>query len=108
MVSTLPIKQFKLRLAGTVMERLLGLLRKGVCSDGEVLLLLPCSSVHSFGMKDGIDIAFIDRQGRVIKAVTALPPGRLCSCSTAYGTLERRVSAAAPWFVEGDYIKLSI
>ena len=108
MVAEASARQFKLRLAGTVMERLLGLLRKDACIDGEVLLLLPCNSVHSFGMKESIDLAFIDRQGKVLKAVVAMPPGRLCSCGGAYGTLERRSSADGPWFTVGDYIKLSI
>ena len=107
MRTKVPAKQFKMHLACTVMERLLGLLRKDVCIGGEVLLLLPCNSVHSFGMKESIDLAFIDRQGQVIKAVAAVPPGRLCSCVNAYGTLERRSSADGFWFAVGDYIKLS-
>lgn len=74
--------------------------------QGEVLALLPCRSVHSFGMREAIDVAFIDRQGRVLKAVCALPPGRVLFCKRAVGTLERRAEQGKPWFRPGETVGL--
>jgi uncharacterized membrane protein (UPF0127 family) len=96
----------RLRLACSLGERLFGLLRNKVCAHGEVLALLPCRSVHSFGMRAAIDVAFIDRQGRVLKAARALPPGRILSCAQAVGTLERRAEQGKPWFRPGETVRL--
>ncbi|MFE4666115.1 DUF192 domain-containing protein [Streptomyces sp. NPDC056716] len=40
------------------------------------LLLTPAGSVHTFGMRFPIDVAYLDRGLRVI-AVRTMPPGRL-------------------------------
>lgn len=55
-------------------ERMRGLLgRNGI--DG-ALLLRPGKSVHSFGMRFAIDVAFCDRRMVVIRTV-CLPPNRV-------------------------------
>jgi uncharacterized membrane protein (UPF0127 family) len=97
----------RIRLACSLSERLLGLLRKGVCVNGEVLLLFPCRSIHTFGLQEAIDVAFIDRQGQVLEAIRALSPKRLLSCRRAVGTLERRAAQDTPWFVPGDTVALT-
>jgi uncharacterized membrane protein (UPF0127 family) len=38
--------------------------------------LQPCSSVHCVGMRYAIDVALLDRRGRVLRIVT-LRPGRM-------------------------------
>lgn len=55
--------------------RLRGLLGRPAPAEGEGLLLLPCRSVHMFGMEYALDVAFLDRAGSVIAAYHALPPG---------------------------------
>ncbi|MEU6384589.1 DUF192 domain-containing protein [Streptomyces bauhiniae] len=40
------------------------------------LLLSPAASVHTFGMRMAIDVAYLDRSLRVL-AVRTMPPGRL-------------------------------
>lgn len=96
----------RLRLACSLSERLVGLLRRSVCADGEVLALLPCHSVHSFGMREAIDVAFVDKQGRVLRAVRALPPRRVLSCRRAVATLERRAEQGKSWFEPGETVRL--
>jgi uncharacterized membrane protein (UPF0127 family) len=98
----------RVRLACSLPERLCGLLKKGVCANGEVLALLPCKSIHTFGMKEALDVAFIDRQGCVLQVVRELPAGRLLACKTAVCTLERRSSLGGPWFEVGDTVKLLV
>jgi len=56
-------------------SRLRGLLGRPVPVEGEGLLLVPCRSVHMFGMRGALDVAFVDREGAVIAAYHALPPG---------------------------------
>jgi len=98
----------RFRLASTLIERMVGLLRNDVCTDGEVLVLLSCRSLHTFGMKEDIDVAFIDAQGYVVKTVRALPPGRFYSCRHARAALERRGKASLPWFESGDKVRLTV
>lgn len=63
-----------LEIAATRKARRRGLLgRSGIQG---ALLLRPASSIHTFGMKFAIDVAFCDRALRVIQ-VRTLPPGRL-------------------------------
>jgi len=51
-----------------------GLLGRDGVATG--LVLEPASSVHTFGMRFAIDVAYVSRTGRVL-AVTTMPPGRL-------------------------------
>lgn len=54
--------------AGTFFRRLRGLL-----FGGDELILNPCSSVHGFGMRTALDVAYINSDGRVIDVATLTP-----------------------------------
>lgn len=56
-------------------SRLRGLLGRPAPAEGEGLLLVPCRSVHMFGMRGALDVAFLDEDGAVIATYHALPPG---------------------------------
>ena len=58
-------------------HRLRGLLGRPPLHPGEGLLISPCRSVHMIGMKFGIDVVFLSREGRVVGLYEALAPGRL-------------------------------
>lgn len=63
-----------LRIAASYRARTRGLLgRDGIAG---ALMLTPCGSVHTFGMRFAIDVAYLDRRYRVL-AVTTMRPGRL-------------------------------
>lgn len=66
------------RVADTFAERAIGLLRRDALRSDEGLLLLPASSVHTFGMRFAIDIVFLDRRMRVLNVSPHVPPRRLC------------------------------
>ncbi len=71
------------------------------CSPADPpLVLLPCKSVHTFGMSFPLDIAFIGQGGLVVKAERNVRPGRVLSCEESCLVLER---AASPdfWFRVG-------
>ncbi|MBJ6799202.1 DUF192 domain-containing protein [Geomonas propionica] len=63
--------------ADTFVTRLKGLLGKNELPQGQGLWIKPCSSVHTFGMKFSIDVAFLDGEQRVVAVATTLSPNRL-------------------------------
>ena len=65
--------------ADTFVKRLRGLLWKAPLLAGQGLVIRPCSSVHTFGMGYSIDVLFVDESHRILKIVSAMPPGRLAA-----------------------------
>ena len=60
----------------TVRTRLRGLLGRDSLPDGAALVIEPCTSIHTFFMRFSIDAAFLDRAGRVVRAISNLRPWR--------------------------------
>jgi uncharacterized protein len=58
-------------------ERLRGLIGQPPLPAGDAVLLSPCQSVHTWGMRHPIDVVFLDREHRVVALYPALPPRRL-------------------------------
>jgi uncharacterized membrane protein (UPF0127 family) len=61
--------------ADSFLGRLRGLLGRPAPGPGEGLMLTPCRSVHMFGMRYPIDVAFLDRDGFIVAAYPGLRPG---------------------------------
>jgi len=93
-------------LAATVRERLVGLLSGRVCPHGETLMLVPCHSIHTYGMREDLDVAFLDRSMRVLEAHRGVPCGRLLANRDARIVLERRASSD-PWHRPGDVLEFT-
>ncbi len=78
--------------------------------DGlEGSLLLPrCRSVHTIGMRFPIDVAFLDRGGRVVGIVPAMRPWRLGRARVrARQVLEAEAGAFERWRVAvGDVLEV--
>ncbi len=64
-------------IASNTWQRLRGLLGRDTLGEDVVCYLAPCRAVHTVGMRFAIDLAFVDRQGEVVRTIPALPPGRL-------------------------------
>lgn|GEM_PF-445094 len=64
------------RWAVTAADRARGLLDTDGLSSGEALVISPCNSVHMFGMRYALDVVFVDRSGRVVRAIENLCPMR--------------------------------
>ncbi|MBA54655.1 MAG: hypothetical protein CMK89_09385 [Pseudomonadales bacterium] len=65
------------RVANTFWSRLIGLLsRKGIEAN-EGLLIIPCSSIHTFFMRFTIDLVFLDRENRVLGTCSNVKPNRV-------------------------------
>lgn len=88
--------------------RLVGLLGRRGLAEGHGLLIAPCSSVHTLFMRFAIDVAFLDSDGRVVRAYASVPPFRLLmggpgarmALELPAGTLERSGTRA------GDFLQL--
>ena len=80
----------KLEIADTFKGRLVGLLNRESLSPQSALLLTNCCSVHTFGMRFSIDIAFLDKDGYVLSLIDSLGRFRSASCRQASHTLESR------------------
>jgi len=58
-------------------------------SDAGPGLLIPgCRSVHTFGMRFALDVAFLDAEGAVISRRRAVPPRRFVADRRAAAVLE--------------------
>jgi uncharacterized membrane protein (UPF0127 family) len=62
--------------ATRVWERMRGLLGRRELPQGDALAIEPCTSIHTFFMGFSIDAAFLDRNGKVIRALSDLRPFR--------------------------------
>ncbi|WP_267243165.1 DUF192 domain-containing protein [Streptomyces sp. PR69] len=82
-------------IAATYARRRRGLLgRDGI--EG-AMLLTPCNSVHTFRMRFPIDVAYLDRELRVLHLHT-VPPGRLTRPRLrARHVLESEAGAMTEW-----------
>lgn len=69
-------------------DRLRGLLGSPPPAPGHALLITPCAAVHTAFMRYPIDLVFVDRRGRILEIVEALPPWRMAACWRAWQTLE--------------------
>lgn len=71
-------------------SRLRGLLfRAPLAADGsEALLIRPCGSIHTIGMRYALDVVFLDRKGQVLKVREGLPPWRACAGRGAHAVVE--------------------
>jgi uncharacterized protein len=87
-----------LEIATSYRARTRGLL--GRDSVDGAMLLSPASSVHTFGMRIPIDVAYLDRHLTVI-AVRTMPPGRLgLPRLRSRHVLEAGAGVMAGWGVE--------
>jgi uncharacterized membrane protein (UPF0127 family) len=84
--------------ARSLAERTRGLLGREGIDTG--LVLWPASSVHTVGMRFTIDVAYVDRAGKVL-AVTTMPPRRIgLPRLRAKWILETEAGQCAAWGIE--------
>lgn len=76
------------RCATTVRARILGLAGLRALPAGVGLLLPRTRSVHTVGMRFGLDLVWLDGDGRVVRVDRDVPPGRLRGCRAARQVLE--------------------
>src|SRR5512143_1264020 len=61
-----------------------GLLGLDSLPEGSAMLIAPSNAVHTFFMRFPIDIAFLARDGRVLKVRPAVPARRIAAALRGY------------------------
>jgi uncharacterized membrane protein (UPF0127 family) len=74
--------------------RLLGLAWLREPPAGYALLIPRCSSVHTFGMRFRLDVAFVGADGAVLRVDRDVQPRRVLRCPGARGVVEARAGTA--------------
>ncbi|MBI1788879.1 MAG: DUF192 domain-containing protein [Acidobacteria bacterium] len=83
-----------------------GLLKHSRLEPGQGLWIVPCESVHSFGMKFAIDVLYLDRKKRVRKVRPNMVPWRVSVCLMAHSVLELPAGTAeATGTCKGDQLE---
>jgi hypothetical protein len=78
----------EVELASTRRSRRKGLLGRDKLDADAALLLAPCCSIHTAFMRFAIDVAFVDRQGRVIRFVREMKPWSAAMSLRAHAAIE--------------------
>ena len=65
-----------LQVAANFWSRLKGLMGTDSLPEGSALLLVPCSSIHTFFMRYSIDAVFLDDENRVLYILHSIVPFR--------------------------------
>ena len=77
-----------LELAADSESRNRGLLGRDSLAPENALILAPASLVHTFFMRFPIDVLFVSRDGRVLKAKHAVPARRVTGSVRAFAVIE--------------------
>ena len=65
-----------------------GLLGRDSLPEGSALIIAPSQAVHTFFMRFAIDVAFVAKDGRVVKVRAAVPPRRIAVSLRAFAVIE--------------------
>ena len=85
----------RVNVASTRAKRAIGLLGRNHLESGEALWITPCHGVHTWFMRFSIDLAFLDRELRVLRIVPDVRPWRFAYARRSRYVLELPAGAAA-------------
>lgn len=69
-------------------SRRTGLLKHESLPDGSALIIAPSNAIHTFFMRFDIDVAFVARDGRIVKICHGLRPWRIAAALRAFAVVE--------------------
>jgi hypothetical protein len=79
----------KAGIADTLASRMKGLLGRKGLDPGEALVIIPCISIHTVGMRFPIDAVFFGRDNKAVATLRHMKPYRLSGLYTsARGVIE--------------------
>jgi uncharacterized membrane protein (UPF0127 family) len=70
-----------------------GLLKHASLAAGAAMIIAPTSAIHTFFMRFPIDVAFVTRDGTIVKTCRALAAWRLAWAFGAYAVVEMPAGA---------------
>ena len=65
-----------------------GLLGLDAMPDGQAMVIAPCSAIHTWFMRFAIDVAFVARNGQILKCCDAVQPWRMALAWRAFAVIE--------------------
>jgi hypothetical protein len=84
-----------------------GLLTHESLSIGAALIIAPTNAIHTFFMKFPIDVLFVAKDGRVVKARSILRPWRMSAAWRAHAVVELPAGSLQRTSVQvGDHLNL--
>ena len=90
----------KVHVCATFGTRLIGML--GSRRQDGLWMIIPCQCIHTFGMRDPIDIAFTDSGGIVVLAERNVAPNNVRIARKASFVLERFSDDSSDWLKPGE------
>ncbi|MGE5421747.1 MAG: DUF192 domain-containing protein [Ignavibacteriales bacterium] len=98
-----------LEIANNFFSRFKGWMGKEL-STGSAILIHPCASVHTCFMRQSIDVAFINKDGNVVKLIEDMQPWKFSAWIRGAAAVIEMPSgeAASAGFKEGEQIPISI
>ena len=70
-----------------------GLLKRDSLEEGAALIIAPSNAIHTFWMRFAIDVAFVSKEGRVVKVRQAVMPWRVAAAWRAFAVIEMAAGA---------------
>ena len=70
-----------------------GLLTRDSLPADVALIIAPSNAIHTFSMRFAIDVAFVSRDGRVIKVSRSVVPWRVAAAWRAFAVIEMAAGA---------------
>jgi len=70
-----------------------GLLKRDFLEEGSALVIAPTNAIHTFFMRFAIDVAFVARDGRVLKVRRAMQPWRVSAAWGGFAVVELAAGA---------------
>lgn len=65
-----------------------GLLKHSSLPPGAAMLIAPTNAIHTFFMKFAIDVAFVAKDGRIVKITPAMPAWRMSAAWGGHAVIE--------------------
>ena len=65
-----------------------GLLGRDGMRAGEALIIAPTNAIHTFFMRFDIDVAFVSRDGRILKLRPSMQPWRMSAALRGFAVVE--------------------
>lgn len=70
-----------------------GLLKHDALEEGTALIIAPSNAIHTFSMRFAIDVAFVSKEGRVVKVRPAVRPWHVAAAWRAFAVIEMAAGA---------------
>lgn len=97
-----PWGSIEVLLADRFSTRLIGLLGRPGLSVREGMLMTPCRSIHTLGMRFPIDVLFLDEAGAILEQRIGVRPWRTCLAPPATAmVLELAAGVTEEWSLAG-------